>query len=84
MMIGFRSPEAAGSCVAVAIIAAGIIPVAIEYMDRAATEVCGAFAGAGYPLDAEACSLSRSKARNEIGILLGRIAKSQRDTIRKP
>ena len=74
MMIGFRSPEAAGSCVA-AIIAAGIIPVAIEYMDRAATEVCEAFAGAGYPLDAEALLIVEVEgSENEIGILLGRIA----------
>jgi glycolate oxidase len=74
MLIGFRSPEAAGSCVA-AIIAAGIIPVAIEYMDRAATEVCEAFAGAGYPLDAEALLIVEVEgSENEIGVLLGRIA----------
>lgn len=74
LMIGFRSPEAAGSCVA-AIIAAGIIPVAIEYMDRAAIEVCEAFAGAGYPLDVEALLIVEVEgSENEIGILLGRIA----------
>jgi glycolate oxidase len=74
MMIGFRSPEAAGSCVS-AIIAAGIIPVAIEYMDRAAIEVCEAFAGAGYPLDVEALLIVEVEgSENEIGILLGRIA----------
>jgi glycolate oxidase len=74
MMIGFRSPEAAGSCVA-AIIAAGIIPVAIEYMDHAAIEVCEAFAGAGYPLDVEALLIVEVEgSETEIGILLGRIA----------
>jgi glycolate oxidase len=74
MMIGFRSPEAAGSCVA-AIIAAGIIPVAIEYMDRAAIEVCEAFAGAGYPLDVEALLIVEVEgSESEIGILLGRVA----------
>ena len=36
------------------IIASGIIPVAIEFMDRPAIEVCEAFAKAGYPLDVEA------------------------------
>ena len=36
------------------IIAAGIIPVAIEFMDSPAIEVCEAFAKAGYPLDVEA------------------------------
>ena len=74
MMIGFRSPEAAGSCVS-AIIAAGIIPVAIEYMDHAAIEVCEAFAGAGYPLDVEALLIVEVEgSESEIGILLGRIA----------
>ncbi len=53
VMIGFGSPEAAGGCVA-AIIGSGIIPVAIEYMDKPAIAVCEAFANAGYPLDVEA------------------------------
>jgi glycolate oxidase len=53
MLMGFASAEAAGACVA-AIIASGIIPVAIEYMDRPAIKVCEAFAHAGYPLDVEA------------------------------
>jgi glycolate oxidase len=53
MLLGFSSSEAAGACVA-AIIGSGIIPVAIEYMDKPAIEVCEAFAKAGYPRDAEA------------------------------
>jgi glycolate oxidase len=53
MLMGFPSAAAAGGCVA-AIIASGIIPVAIEYMDRPAIKVCEAFAHAGYPLDVEA------------------------------
>ncbi len=74
MMIGVRSPETAGSCVA-AIIAAGIIPVAIEYMDHAAIEVCEAFAGAGYPLDVEALLIVEVEgSEGEIGALLGRVA----------
>jgi glycolate oxidase len=52
-LIGFSSAESAGACVA-AIIAAGIIPVAIEFMDKPAISVCEAYAHAGYPLDAEA------------------------------
>jgi glycolate oxidase len=52
MLIGFDSSEAAGQCVA-AIIGSGIIPVAIEFMDRPAIRVCEAFAKAGYP-DVEA------------------------------
>ena len=52
-LMGFGSVEDAGACTA-AIIGAGIIPVAIEYMDREAITICEAFAHAGYPLDAEA------------------------------
>ena len=53
MMIGFDSSAKAGICVA-RIIASGIIPVAIEFMDRPAIEVCEAFAKAGYPTNVEA------------------------------
>jgi glycolate oxidase len=53
MMIGFESSAKAGICVA-RIIASGIIPVAIEFMDRPAITVCEAFAKAGYPQDVEA------------------------------
>lgn len=53
VMFGFASPEAAGECVS-AVIASGIIPVAIEFMDKPAIEICEAFAKAGYPLDVEA------------------------------
>jgi glycolate oxidase len=52
-LIGFSAVEDAGACVA-AIIGAGIIPVAMEYMDRPAIKICEAFAHAGYPLDVEA------------------------------
>jgi glycolate oxidase len=48
MMIGFESSAKAAICVA-RIIASGIIPVAIEFMDKPAIEVCEAFAKAGYP-----------------------------------
>ncbi len=53
VMFGFDSPEAASECVS-AIIATGIIPVAIEFMDKPAIAICEAFAKAGYPLDVEA------------------------------
>jgi glycolate oxidase len=53
VLFGFDSAEAAGACVA-AIIGAGILPVAMEYMDKLAIEICEAFAHAGYPLDVEA------------------------------
>ena len=53
VMFGFDSPETASECVS-AIIATGIIPVAIEFMDKPAIAICEAFAKAGYPLDVEA------------------------------
>ncbi len=53
MLAGFAANEVAGQCVD-AIIASGIIPVALEFMDRPAIHACEAFAHAGYPLDAEA------------------------------
>ena len=53
IMLGFSSSEAAGQCVA-AIIGSGIIPVAIEFMDKPAIEVAEAYAHAGYPLNVEA------------------------------
>lgn len=53
MLMGFETTEAAGACVS-AIIASGIIPVAMEFMDRPAIKVCEEFAKAGYPLDVEA------------------------------
>ncbi|MCK8779396.1 FAD-binding protein [Rhizobium sp. NTR19] len=53
VLFGFPSSEAAGACVA-DIIGSGIIPVAIEFMDKPAIEICEAFAKAGYPLDVEA------------------------------
>ncbi len=53
MLAAFGSNEIAGACVD-AIISSGIIPVALEFMDRPAIHACEAFAHAGYPLDAEA------------------------------
>lgn len=53
MLAAFRSNEIAGACVA-DIMASGIIPVALEFMDKPAIHACEAFAHAGYPLDAEA------------------------------
>ena len=52
VLMGFDSSEVAGACVA-DIIKAGVLPVAIEFMDRMLIRVCEEFAGAGYP-DCEA------------------------------
>jgi glycolate oxidase len=53
VLFGFPTSEQAGEAVA-AIIGAGIIPVAMEFMDKPAIEICEAFAHAGYPMDVEA------------------------------
>ena len=49
VLIGFDSAEGAGECVS-DIIRAGVLPVAIEFMDRPCIAACEAFAHAGYPL----------------------------------
>lgn len=48
VLIAFDSSEVAGACVA-GIIKAGVLPVAIEFMDRPCIRACEAFAHAGYP-----------------------------------
>lgn len=53
MLAAFSSIPVAGQAVD-AIIGSGIIPVALEFMDRPCIHACEAFAHAGYPLDAEA------------------------------
>jgi glycolate oxidase len=53
VLFGFDSSEAAAACVA-DVVGQGIIPVAMEFMDKLAIEICEAFAHAGYPLDAAA------------------------------
>ncbi|MEM9428047.1 MAG: FAD-linked oxidase C-terminal domain-containing protein [Pseudomonadota bacterium] len=52
VLMGFTSNEVAGACVS-DIIKAGVLPVAIEFMDRPCIRACEAFAKAGYP-DVEA------------------------------
>ncbi len=52
VLIGFDSNEVAGACVS-DIIKAGILPVAIEFMDRPVIRAAEKFVGAGYP-DVEA------------------------------
>lgn len=53
VLVGFPTSEDAGECVA-RTIAAGIIPAAIEMMDRDAIAAAEAFVNVGYPLDVEA------------------------------
>ncbi len=63
MLLGFASSEAAGACVS-NIIGAGVMPVAIEFMDRPAIKVCEDFAKAGYPLDVEAMLIIEVEGSN--------------------
>ena len=73
MLAAFPSNQIAGACVD-AIIGSGIIPVALEFMDRPAIHACEAFAHAGYPLDAEAMLIIEVEGSPaEQDDLLGRI-----------
>jgi glycolate oxidase len=74
ILFGFGSSEAAGRCVA-AIIASGVIPVAIEFMDKPAIEVAEAYAKAGYPLDVEALLIVEVEGFEE------EMARLQRDIV---
>ena len=74
MLVAFAANEVAGSCVD-AIIASGIIPVALEFMDRPAIHACEAFAHAGYPLDAEAMLIIEVEgSAAEQDMLLGKLS----------
>lgn len=64
LLLGFDRHEQAADCVA-AIIAAGIIPVAIEFMDKPAIKVSEDYAAAGYPLDVEALLLIEVEGADE-------------------
>jgi glycolate oxidase len=73
VLFGFDRPEDASQCVA-AIVAAGLLPVAMEYMDRLAIEIVEGFAHAGYPLDVEAMLIVEVEGSNaEIDAQLKRI-----------
>lgn len=74
MLAAFASNEVAGACVD-SIISSGIIPVALEFMDRPAIHACEAFAHAGYPLDAEAMLIIEVEGSTaEQDDLLGRLS----------
>ena len=79
VLFGFDSSEEAGAAVA-AIIAAGIVPVAMEFMDKPAIEICEAFAKAGYPLDVEAMLIIEVEGSDaEIEASLARIVAIARE-----
>ena len=53
LLVGFPTVDAAAEAVS-GVIAAGIVPAALEMMDAEITRAVEAFVGAGYPLDAAA------------------------------
>ncbi len=77
VLIGFDSAGVAGECVA-NIIRSGVLPVAIEYMDRPCIEVVENFTGAGYPLCAALLIVEVEGAESEIADQLGRIVEIAR------
>lgn len=73
VLFGFETSEAAGACVT-DVIGAGIIPVAIEFMDKPAIDICEAFAKAGYPMDVEALLIVEVEGSEaEMDAMLARI-----------
>lgn len=72
VLIGYESNEVAGACVS-DIIKAGVLPVAIEFMDRPCIRACEAFAKAGYP-DCEALLIvevegSEAEIAHQLGLI---------------
>ena len=63
VLMGFASNEVAGACVS-DIIEAGVLPVAIEFMDRPCIRATDAFSGAGYP-DCEALLIVEVEGSDE-------------------
>ena len=80
LLIGFRSSEAAGNCVA-AIIGAGIIPGGMEMMDRKAIHAVEEFVHAGYPLNVEAILIIELDGpEEEVEFLTKRVDQIARDS----
>jgi glycolate oxidase len=78
VLFGFDTSEEAAACVA-SIVGAGIIPVAMEFMDKEAIAICEAFAKAGYPLDVGAMLIIEVEGSQvEMEAQLGRIVEIAR------
>lgn len=77
VLIGFDSNEVAGACVS-DIIKAGVLPVAIEFMDRPCIEACEAFAKAGYPMCEALLIIEVEGSEAEIAHQLGLIVEIAR------
>ncbi|WP_084861173.1 FAD-linked oxidase C-terminal domain-containing protein [Salibaculum halophilum] len=72
VLMGYDSSEVAGQVVT-EIIKAGVLPVAIEFMDRPCIEACEAFAKAGYPMCEALLIVEVEGSDAEIDAQLGRI-----------
>ncbi|WP_299552480.1 FAD-linked oxidase C-terminal domain-containing protein [uncultured Tateyamaria sp.] len=72
VLMGFDSAEVAGACVA-DIIKAGVLPVAIEFMDKMLIEVCEDFAKADYPMCSALLIVEVEGADAEIDVQLALI-----------
>ncbi len=72
VLIGFETNEVAGECVS-DVIKAGVLPVAIEFMDRPCIEACEAFAKAGYPMCEALLIVEVEGSESEIDEQLGLI-----------
>ncbi len=78
VLFGFDDSEVAGACVA-DIIGSGIIPVAIEFMDKPAIDICESFAKAGYPMDVQALLIIEVEGSDaEMDAMLKKIIKIAR------
>jgi glycolate oxidase len=79
VLFGFETALDAGACVA-DIIAQGIVPVAMEFMDKPAIDICEAFAKAGYPMDVDALLIIEVEGSDaEMDAMLARIVKIARE-----
>ncbi len=77
VLMGFDDNEVAGACVS-DIIKAGVLPVAIEFMDRLCIRTSDAFANAGYP-DCEALLIVEVEgSEDEIDAQLAKIVEIAR------
>lgn len=74
ILMGFDSNAVAGACVS-DIIKSGILPVAIEFMDRPCIEACENFAKAGYPMVEALLIVEVEGSDDEIDWQLSKIAK---------
>ncbi len=86
VLMGFGSSETAGACVS-DIIGAGIVPAAIEFMDRPCIRACESFAKAGYP-DAEALLIvevegSEAEIDQQLGVIKQIAAKHAPEELRE-